>query len=155
PMSPAHTRKRDGRAYHYYVSSPLLTGRPAKVGAIPRVPAFAIEDLVQDRLQRLAGRMPVAASPGAQEAAMADADAHAGAATPRAVWQSIRQALRRVEIGGSSVTLTVDPPRLCDLAASLAGKSEPPSVGAGALRSRLPPGDRLIIAKKAITLTIP
>jgi DNA invertase Pin-like site-specific DNA recombinase len=44
-MSPSHVRKR-GIKYRYYISSALLQGRPKQAGAVSRVPAKQIEDLV-------------------------------------------------------------------------------------------------------------
>jgi hypothetical protein len=44
-MSPSHVRKA-GIKYRYYISSALLQGRPKQAGAVSRVPAKVIEDLV-------------------------------------------------------------------------------------------------------------
>jgi DNA invertase Pin-like site-specific DNA recombinase len=50
-MSPTHSRKR-GVRYRYYLSLPLLDGRPEEVGSISRVPAAEIEHLVADAVRR-------------------------------------------------------------------------------------------------------
>jgi DNA invertase Pin-like site-specific DNA recombinase len=55
-MSPTHARGKSGKAYRYYVSTAVLTGRPKQAGAMARVPAQAIEDLVRDRLIRIVGK---------------------------------------------------------------------------------------------------
>jgi hypothetical protein len=44
-MSPSHVRKQ-GTKYRYYLSSPLLHGRPERAGTVPRVPATEVEALV-------------------------------------------------------------------------------------------------------------
>ncbi len=44
-MSPSHVRK-GGIKYRYYLSSPLLHGRPERAGSVRRVPAAEVEALV-------------------------------------------------------------------------------------------------------------
>ena len=44
-MSPSHVRKQ-GIKYRYYLSSPLLHGRPERAGSVRRVPAAEVEALV-------------------------------------------------------------------------------------------------------------
>jgi site-specific DNA recombinase len=44
-MSPSHVRK-GGIKYRYYLSSPLLHGRPERLGSVRRVPAAEVEALV-------------------------------------------------------------------------------------------------------------
>jgi site-specific DNA recombinase len=44
-MTPSHVRKR-GVKYRYYLSSALLQGQPERAGAVSRIPAAEIEDLV-------------------------------------------------------------------------------------------------------------
>jgi site-specific DNA recombinase len=46
-MSPCYTTKPNGHRYHYYVSQALLQNEKGRVGAIARVPAEAVEQLVQ------------------------------------------------------------------------------------------------------------
>ena len=53
PMTPTYSRKPGGQEYRYYVSSVVITGTPSQAGAIPRVPAQAIEDIVDQYLRRL------------------------------------------------------------------------------------------------------
>ena len=55
-LSPSHVKKKDGRRYRYYVSQALLQLRGIKPGSLARVPAQAIEDLVIDRLRRIASK---------------------------------------------------------------------------------------------------
>src|SRR5262249_23428762 len=44
-MTPSHARKR-GIKYRYYLSSALLRGLPERAGAVSRIPAAEVEDLV-------------------------------------------------------------------------------------------------------------
>ena len=48
-MSPSHSRKK-GVKYRYYLSLPLLDGRPEEVGSICRVPAAEIEHVVAEEV---------------------------------------------------------------------------------------------------------
>jgi site-specific DNA recombinase len=50
-MSPSHSRKRDVR-YRYYISLPLLDGRPEEAGSVSRVPAGEIERVVATAVRR-------------------------------------------------------------------------------------------------------
>ena len=49
-MSPSHSRKR-GVRYRYYISLPLLDGRPEEAGSVSRVPAGEIERVVAAALR--------------------------------------------------------------------------------------------------------
>lgn len=49
-MSPTYSVKKGNRRYPYYVSAPLNGKRKVPVGDIPRVPALAINELVQHRI---------------------------------------------------------------------------------------------------------
>jgi site-specific DNA recombinase len=85
PMSPTHSRGRGGRSYRYYVSTQLQRGgRAAERSAddLLRIPAPGVEQLVLDRLRRIAGR-------------------------PTAPWSELRASLRRVEVRPQTVSLTV------------------------------------------------
>ncbi len=53
PMCPTHARGKTGTPHRYYVSKPLITGAKHEAGALARVPARALEDLVADRLALL------------------------------------------------------------------------------------------------------
>ena len=66
PMSPAFGYGRGGRVYRYYVSAPLQQGRQPvpKEGAIRRIAADAIEDMVRDQLQRRLDAPPDSALTG-------------------------------------------------------------------------------------------
>jgi site-specific DNA recombinase len=52
-MSPSHTKKSDGRRYRYYVSQALLQNDRARAGTVSRIPAEAIERLVDTEIRRL------------------------------------------------------------------------------------------------------
>jgi DNA invertase Pin-like site-specific DNA recombinase len=52
-MSPSHTKKSKGRRYRYYVSQALLQNARARAGTVSRVPAEAIERLVDIEIRRL------------------------------------------------------------------------------------------------------
>jgi site-specific DNA recombinase len=51
-MSPSHTRKSNGRRYRYYVSQALLQNDRARAGTVSRIPAEAIERLVDTEVRR-------------------------------------------------------------------------------------------------------
>jgi hypothetical protein len=52
-MSPSHTKKSNGRRYRYYVSQALLQNDRSRAGTVNRVPAQAIERLVDTEIRRL------------------------------------------------------------------------------------------------------
>ena len=52
-MSPSHTKKSNGRRYRYYVSQALLQNDRARAGTVSRIPAEAIEQLVEVEVKRL------------------------------------------------------------------------------------------------------
>jgi len=52
-MSPSHAKKSNGRRYRYYVSQALLQNDRARAGTVNRVPAEAIERLVDTEIRRL------------------------------------------------------------------------------------------------------
>jgi hypothetical protein len=52
-MSPSYTKKRNGHRYRYYVSQALLQNDRARAGAVSRVSAEAIEQLVDGEVRRL------------------------------------------------------------------------------------------------------
>jgi DNA invertase Pin-like site-specific DNA recombinase len=56
-MSPSHSRKK-GVRYRYYISLPLLDGRPEEAGSISRVPAAEIEHVVADAVRQELGIDP-------------------------------------------------------------------------------------------------
>jgi hypothetical protein len=53
-MSPSHSRKK-GVRYRYYLSLPLLDGRPEEAGSISRVSAAEIEHVVADAVRQELG----------------------------------------------------------------------------------------------------
>jgi site-specific DNA recombinase len=56
-MSPSHSRKK-GVRYRYYLSLPLLDGRPEEAGSISRVPAAEIEHVVANAIRQELGIDP-------------------------------------------------------------------------------------------------
>jgi DNA invertase Pin-like site-specific DNA recombinase len=52
-MSPTHTKKSNGRRYRYYVSQALLQNDHARSGSVNRIPAEAIEQMVDTQISRL------------------------------------------------------------------------------------------------------
>jgi site-specific DNA recombinase len=50
-MSPSHSRKRGAR-YRYYISLPLLNGRPEEAGSVSRIPAAEIERVITQAIRR-------------------------------------------------------------------------------------------------------
>jgi len=52
-MSPVKVQKLNKPSYHYYVSTALTTGRPKTAGAVSRIAAPLIEDIVARRLGEL------------------------------------------------------------------------------------------------------
>lgn len=52
-MSPTHTKKSNGRRYRYYVSQALLQNDRALAGTVSRIPAEAIEQLVDIQIKGL------------------------------------------------------------------------------------------------------
>lgn len=57
-MSPSHARGKAGKAHRYYVSKALITGDRKTAGSRPRVPARAVEVLIENRLSALAAPKP-------------------------------------------------------------------------------------------------
>jgi site-specific DNA recombinase len=51
-MVPSHVRKANGQRYRYYVSQPLTAGAKHDSAAVARVPAGAIEQLVESEIRR-------------------------------------------------------------------------------------------------------
>jgi site-specific DNA recombinase len=52
-MTSVSARKGKGRLYRYYVSTALQLGRREQAGSLARFPGPALEELVQDRLERM------------------------------------------------------------------------------------------------------
>ena len=52
-MSPVSARRKGGATYRYYVSRVLQSGQPDRAGALARVPASLIEDLIVQRFKAL------------------------------------------------------------------------------------------------------
>ena len=90
PMSPTFSHGRGGRIYRYYVSTTLQQGqRPSRDDdAIRRAPCEAIDELVLDRVRRIAKLQPGAG------------------------WPMLASLLRRVEIHPTSVHIGLNRPAL-------------------------------------------
>src|SRR4030095_7966633 len=52
-ISPSHTNKSNGYRYRYYVSQALLQNNRARAGTVNRIPAEAIERLVDTEIRQL------------------------------------------------------------------------------------------------------
>jgi len=91
PMSPVKVQKPNKPSYHYYVSTAVTTGRQDKAGAVSRISAPLIEDIIVKRLCNLR---------------IIDARA----VTPD--WGTARDVIERVEVGVETVTLVFDEQRL-------------------------------------------
>ncbi|KPF79846.1 hypothetical protein IP78_08835 [Brevundimonas sp. AAP58] len=91
PMSPVKATKPNKPSYHYYVSTALTTGRPDKAGAVSRVSAPLLEDLVARRLGEL--RIIDSAS-----------------VTPD--WTTVRDVIERIEVAADAVIIRFDEERL-------------------------------------------
>jgi len=87
PMSPTYSRGQRGQRYRYYVSTQLQKGlKNSRTGdELLRVPAESVEQLVIDRLRRMAGQSA-------------------------ASWNELAPRLKRVEIRPQTVTLVISPP---------------------------------------------
>jgi DNA invertase Pin-like site-specific DNA recombinase len=55
-MSPAYARGKAGGSYRYYVSTSVQKGRPNQASEVSRIPAKAVEELVQRRVRAILGR---------------------------------------------------------------------------------------------------
>ncbi|WP_395650441.1 recombinase family protein [Brevundimonas sp.] len=91
PMSPVKVQKPNKPSYHYYVSTAVTTGRLDRAGAVSRISAPLIEDIVARRL----GDLRVIDS---------------RALTPD--WTLVRDVIDRVEIDSEKVTIIFDQERL-------------------------------------------
>ncbi len=98
-MIPTYSRKSNGHEYRYYASSPTITGKRSAAGSIARIPAQAIEGLVEQSMRRL---WLAEATPGAGDARTRD---HRKDAMPAAEHLNC---LRRIEILAQSIALHLD-----------------------------------------------
>jgi site-specific DNA recombinase len=88
PMVPSHVRKANGQRYRYYVSQPLTAGKKTEGASVTRIPAGAIEHLLEAEIRR---RLPEV------EAKRLETNT----SMQRAEW--IREILDRVTVKASSV----------------------------------------------------
>ena len=92
-MSPSHAKKRNGQRYRYYVSQAVLQHRPGQAGSLKRISALPIEDLVADRVRR------IALSDGASSSESIDPQ--------RAANGKLAKHVQRVEIGKNLIVLSL------------------------------------------------
>lgn len=90
-MSPTTARQKNKPAYRYYASTAVQLGDPAKAGAVPRVSAPLIEDLIVERLREL--KIPAAGGP-----------------TPD--WDGVRDLIYRIEVVADGINIELDQPAL-------------------------------------------
>jgi site-specific DNA recombinase len=91
PMSPVKATKPNKPSYHYYVSTALTTGRPDKAGAVSRISAPLLEDIVVRRL----GELRII------DSALVTPD-----------WTTARDVIDRVEVAADAVIIRFDEERL-------------------------------------------
>jgi DNA invertase Pin-like site-specific DNA recombinase len=119
-LTPSHTR-RHNRRYRYYVCQALLQHKPENAGALKRIPAQEIEDLVQEQV------LVLLSTPAKLLDQLTLGDTHskhavaAGAAEFSAKWPYlnsteqagfIRAAVERVTAGPNSIAITLHGPNL-------------------------------------------
>ncbi|MFZ1988558.1 MAG: recombinase family protein [Alphaproteobacteria bacterium] len=110
-MTPTHTQKKGGKRLRYYVSLPLLTGKKARAGSIPRVPAYAIESIVIEFLRRvgltdnLAGQSGELDGRTDSESSVPEL-AETSPAGPGS--SALRGVVRRIEIHAQAIILHLD-----------------------------------------------
>lgn len=86
-MTPLKAARPGKTAYRYYVSSPIQSGRRQNLGAVPRISAHIVEEIVANRLHELKLCIQNEASPD---------------------WLAIRNLIDRVEVTSDAVTLQFD-----------------------------------------------
>jgi DNA invertase Pin-like site-specific DNA recombinase len=91
PMSPVKAVRPNKPSYHYYVSTAVTTGRPDKAGAVSRISAPLLEDIVAQRL----GELRIIDT---------------SRVTPD--WAIARDVVERVEVGAEAVIIIFDEERL-------------------------------------------
>ena len=84
PLSPVTTRKSDGCTYRYYASAAARQGSQ-DVGAVLRIPALKIEQLVLDRAARLIAGLQI-----------------------NEPWRQVRESLKEVRVSRRSVAMVFD-----------------------------------------------
>lgn len=90
-MSPTTARQKNKPAYRYYASTAVQLGDPAKAGAVPRVSAPVIEDLIVERLREL--KIPAAVGPAPD-------------------WDGVRDLIHRIEVVAEGINIELDQPAL-------------------------------------------
>jgi DNA invertase Pin-like site-specific DNA recombinase len=90
-MSPTTARQKNKPAYRYYASTAVQLGDPTKAGAVPRVSAPLVEDLIVDRMREL--KLPAASGPVPD-------------------WDGVRDLIHRIEVVADGINIELDPPAL-------------------------------------------
>lgn len=90
-MSPTTARQKNKPAYRYYASTAVQLGYPCKAGAVPRVSAPLVEDLIAGRLREL--KLPAASGPSP------DCD-------------GIRDLIHRIDVVADGLVIQLDEPAL-------------------------------------------
>ncbi len=90
-MSPTTARQKNKPAYRYYASTAVQLGDPARAGAIPRVSAPLVEDLIINRLREL--KIPAASGPAPD-------------------WDGVRDLVHRIEVVADGLVIELDEPAL-------------------------------------------
>lgn len=86
-MTPLEAARPGKTTYRYYVSSPIQAGRRQNLGAVTRISAHIVEEIVANRLHELKLCIQTEASPD---------------------WSAIRNLIDRVEVTSDAVTLQFD-----------------------------------------------
>ena len=148
PMTPTYSRKPRGQEYRYYVSSVLLTGARSEAGAIARVPAQAIEDIVDRYLRRL--ELDASTSDAPNTVTIDPTDANAVPAH----WHRV---IKRVEIHVRSIALHLDRSAVLTKWRGAQDGGEPATEKTLIIRytAQLGPGEALAKQGDTFVLTIP
>lgn len=91
PMSPVKVPKPNAVTYHYYVSTVVTTGRARLAGAVPRLAAPLIEEIIAKRMSELNLINDQSITPD---------------------WTTIRDVIERIEVGSDTITILFDEERL-------------------------------------------
>ena len=90
-MSPTTARQKNKPAYRYYASTAVQLGDRARAGAVPRVSAPLVEDLIINRLRQL--KIPAASGPAPD-------------------WDGVRDLVHRIEVVADGLVIELDEPAL-------------------------------------------
>jgi len=90
-MSPTTARQKNKPDYRYYASTAVQLGDPSRAGAVPRISAPLVEELIVGRLREL--KIPAASG-----------------STPD--WDGIRDLIHRIEVVADGLMIELDEPAL-------------------------------------------